>query len=114
LYIQTKDKGRSFEIIQQVPTERTIPVMCFPFNDILTTINVTHIDYLSLDIEGLEVEVLENVNWEQVRIDIMTVEVNFTTTKVERLRRLLKPLGYREVGQIAVDVVFEREDLNNS
>jgi len=92
---------------------QTIPMMCFPLNDVLAAINVTHVDYLSLDIEGLEVEVLETLDWKKIRIDIMSIE--FTSMKkLERLRRLMKRIGgYREVGLIDVEVVFEREDLNN-
>jgi len=93
---------------------QTIPVMCFPFNDILTAINVTHIDYLSLDIEGLEVEVLETLNWKKIRIDIMTIEFNRDRRQLDRLRNLMKQVGgYREIGLRKIDVVFEREDLNN-
>jgi len=104
---------RHFQTFHQEQGAHLIPVMCFPFNDILATINVTHIDFLSLDIVGLEVEVLENVNWKKFRIDIMTIEIGHRMTHLERLRKLLKPIGYREVGLIGADVVFEREDPHN-
>lgn len=91
---------------------QTIPVMCFPFNDVLAAINVTHIDFLNLDIEGPEVEVLEALDWTKITIDIMTVEFHHDQPKLDRLRELMKRIGgYREVGIVGVDVLFEREDL---
>jgi len=87
--------------------------MCVPFNDVLDVIGVHHIDYLSLDIEGPELLVLETIDWSRIRIDIMTVEIHGDMKKLNDSRVLMKRIGgYREVGLKGLDVVYERADLN--
>nr|CCF78633.1 hypothetical protein RGS1_70339 [Rubrivivax gelatinosus S1] len=52
------------------------------------------IDYLSIDTEGSEPEILEAFPFDRWRIRLITVEHNYGPNR-ERLRRLLEPLGYR-------------------
>jgi hypothetical protein len=86
--------------------------MCFPFNDILDAIGVTHINFLSLDIEGPELQVLESIDWKRIRIDIMTIEIHGDMKKLNDSRELMQRIGgYREVGLKGLDVVYERTDL---
>jgi hypothetical protein len=86
--------------------------MCFPLNDILDVIGVNHVDYLSLDIEGPELQVLETIDWKRIRIDIMTVEIHGDMKKLNDSRQLMQRIGgYREVGLKGLDVVYERTDL---
>lgn len=40
------------------------------------------VDYLSLDVEGHEMAVLRGVDWEKVRINVITVEVSGDTREV--------------------------------
>lgn len=91
---------------------QVIPAMCFPLVDILGIIGVNHVDYLSLDIEGPELQVLETVDWNRVRVDIMTVEIHGDMKKLNDSRQLMNRIGlYREVGLQGLDVVYERTDL---
>ena len=41
----------------------TVPVQCFPLNAIMAALGVSRVDYLSLDVEGPEVEILRMVDW---------------------------------------------------
>jgi len=106
-------------------------VNCFPLNSITEALRVSHVDYLSLDVEGPELEILQTIDWSQLRIDVITVEYSirgrakFGTEKVNvlatlrKLRSIRKFFGdngiYREVsvlkpGSDAMghDVVFAR------
>jgi len=105
--------------------KREITVNCFPLNAIMTAINVTHVDYLSLDVEGAELEILRTIQWTQLKIDVITVEYYIhrnraaTLTKLEVLRQFFNDTGiYREKGVLprrrpnlsrCTDVVFMRE-----
>ena len=87
-----------------------IAVHCFPLNSIMAALNVTHVDYLSLDVEGPEVEILRTVDWSRLRVDVITVEyviagggksrvdVPATLTKLAKLRQFFRQTGiHREV-----------------
>jgi len=46
-----------------------IDVQCFPLNSIMAALDVTHVDYLSLDVEGPELEIprstSQETGWEE-------------------------------------------------
>jgi len=103
-------------------------VKCFPLNTIMAALNVFHVDYFSLDVEGPEIEILRTVDWTRLRIDVITVEYRVlndrnhrvnkmkTLRKLEGLRQFFRETGiYREVGRLpggnvlaGLDIVFSR------
>lgn len=57
----------------------------------------TPIDYFSLDVEGMEIPILQQIDWEStIPPQCMTVEHNFQPEKKAQIISLLQPLGYRE------------------
>jgi len=102
-----------------------VKVNCLPLNAIMTALNVSHVDYLSLDVEGPEVEILRTVDWKQLRIDVITAEYRIygayseseSLKKLKDLRQFFRETGiYKEVALLpfgsdelrAIDVVFSR------
>ena len=47
-----------------------VDVQCFPLISFLTALNVTTVDYFSLDVEGAEFDVLRTIPWEKVDIKV--------------------------------------------
>ena len=47
-----------------------VQVQCFPLYSILLAVNRTRIDFLSLDIEGSELDVLNTIPWHKVDIQV--------------------------------------------
>ena len=109
-----------------------VVVNCFPLNSIMEALKVSHVDYLSLDVEGPELEILQTIEWSRLRVDVITVEyyeyaeyqkpenkeVNVTVTlnKLRNIRKFFSDTGiYREVTVIqpgsetaAQDIAFVR------
>lgn len=54
------------------------------------------IDYLSIDTEGSEYEILKDFDFKKYHIDLITVEHNFTAMR-EKIFNLLSSKGYRRV-----------------
>lgn len=52
------------------PGHSFVNVQCFPFYSVLAALGVTHIDYFSLDVEGVESEVLEHIPFDKVFIKV--------------------------------------------
>ena len=82
-----------------------ITVNCFPLNAIMAAINVSRVDYLSLDVEGAELEILRTIEWTQLKIDVITVEYLIlhnpagTLRKLKQLRQYFNDTGiYEERG----------------
>lgn len=65
--------------------------------DLLAQFNAPkHIDYLSLDTEGGEYDILRTFNWDLYDISCITVEHNYTPQR-QLIYELLTSLGYRRV-----------------
>jgi hypothetical protein len=61
------------------------------------------IHYMSIDIEGAELEALKGLDFSRYRIGALTVEHNFEEPKRSEIRRLLERNGYRLVRSIEQD-----------
>ncbi|ELT98097.1 hypothetical protein CAPTEDRAFT_207761 [Capitella teleta] len=48
---------------------------CLPFRTIMLALNRTKIDYLSLDVEGWELPILRTVDFDQIDISVISVEI---------------------------------------
>ena len=59
--------------------DNLVDVFCFPLFGVLKAINVTKVDYFSLDVEGNEMDVLRTIPFDNVDI---TVEYYFLCTDV--------------------------------
>lgn len=78
-----------------------VVVDCFPLHAILLAMNVTKVDYFSLDVEGAELEVLHSIPFDL--IDIRTLSVEYIHTfgaGKEGLRDFMKSKGYIVVGEV--------------
>merc|ERR1712176_1531773 len=53
-----------------------VKMTCHTLSAILERYDVKHVDYLNLDVEGVELECLQGVRWDQVRIDVIGIENN--------------------------------------
>lgn len=74
---------------------RTYTVKALPIHEILERAH--SLDYLSLDVEGPELELLSAIDWKkQSPPFVITVEHNWRTDVISGLRELLTNVGYKE------------------
>ena len=96
--------------------EHSFDIQCFPlYSLLLASAGQVTVNYLSLDIEGAEFEVLKTIPWDKVDIEVITVET-FHSGKVfpgsrQEVRSYLEEQGYVLVTTLVVDDVFVRRDL---
>jgi len=77
---------------QWFPDEKTAQVMevpAFRLGDILKLSNIVHIDFLSIDVEGGELGVLESIDWEDIEIYLICIELDGTAPEKDAACRLL-------------------------
>ena len=77
-------------------------VQCLPLASILRAIGVKHVDYLSLNTEGSELAILKSLSYEDLTIDVISVEYRTTGNPEMTKKRLsdvtdfmLRTKGYR-------------------
>ena len=81
--------------------------------DLLTENNApNHINFLSIDTEGSEYEIIRDFNFKNWRIDFVAIEHNFTYSK-ESILRKMEQSGYKQILPVisAWDSWFLREEL---
>lgn len=57
--------------------EETIEVDTFRLATLFEKYSISHVDYLSIDTEGSELQILEGIDFDKVRIDVIEIEVNY-------------------------------------
>lgn len=80
-----------------------IEVDCFLLNDLLDEYNITHIDFLSIDTEGGEFDIISTIDFSKYQIDVITIEDNFNDT---RFIPFLKRKGFKFVKKLEQDLIF--------
>jgi FkbM family methyltransferase len=91
-------EARAFEDVHAAMRERSgkrVLVESVSLNDLLREHDApSHIDYLSIDTEGSELDILQAFAFDRYRIDLMSVEHDYTEAKRAALRALLQKHGY--------------------
>jgi FkbM family methyltransferase len=89
-----------------------VRVQCFPLFSLLSALGVDTVDFFSLDVEGVEVDVLKTIPFDSVHIKVLTVEFVHGKGGAEELVSFMKGKGYRVVTKLtnkaflANDIVF--------
>jgi FkbM family methyltransferase len=60
---------------------------------------ITHVDYFSLDVEGAELQVLKSIDFSKVRIELLTVEIDYAELMLE-IYELLQRNGFTLLGHL--------------
>ena len=79
-------------------------VQCFPLYSLILAAGNPIIDYLSLDIEGAELEVLKTIPFSKVDIRVMSVEVLHVEKR--EVKKLMAKNGYKVLRDLKNDVIF--------
>ena len=72
---------------------------------LLEKYGITHIDFMSLDTEGSELEILQTIDFSKVTIDVITVENNYNE---QPLKDFLCAHGFILLTHLHVDDIFVR------
>ena len=68
---------------------------CLSLSEVLLTLNYSHINYLSLDVEGLEYDILETFPHDKIQIDYISAEYLHVRQGQAALVQMMLPHGYR-------------------
>ena len=91
-----------------------VPVQCFPVYSMLLAVGQTKVDFFSLDIEGLELEVLRTMPMDKLDIDVFVIEYNMhdagkQAKKLQAIRDFFTMIGgYKDLGVHEKNIVFQK------
>ena len=103
-------------INHEYPHIKREEVLCIPLYSILKAIDMTHIHFFSLDVEGAEMDILRTIPFNLVTIELFLIEyyvpydVTETQKRLKEFRDFFDNQGtYKEVHLGSVDVAFARK-----
>jgi FkbM family methyltransferase len=76
---------------EKIPTEK---VQAITLGEVIASRNLTKIDYLSLDIEGGELDILKSFPFEICQIHLITVEHNYRGEDIREIDAFLKKMNF--------------------
>lgn len=91
------------ENIHMGSTTEVIKVNTKKLETIFDENNVSHINYLSIDVEGSEFEVIKSINFDKVFIDVIGFENNYIDTSIPIIEYLYNK-GFIFINKTALDI----------
>ena len=85
-----------------------IPMKAVRLESLFSKHNITKIDFISIDVEGAELQVLNSINFDKVDINVFMIENNYG---LEKETEFLSSNGYKLLGNIQWDSVFIKNDF---
>jgi FkbM family methyltransferase len=91
-----------------------IEIECDTLNNILEYCNINTIDYMSIDTEGSEYNILKNFDFDKYHVNVLDVEINyFMSEKAQNIFELLKN-RFGRIIRVRQDIIFINNDLRYS
>ena len=85
--------------------QNIVKVKTIKLNNILDQHNILNIDFLSIDTEGSELDILNILDFKKYNIDVITIEDNYNDSN---LTKFFIDRGYKFVKQIECDKIFKK------
>ncbi|CAL4174775.1 unnamed protein product, partial [Meganyctiphanes norvegica] len=91
-------------------------VECLPLYSLMLALNVSTIDYFSLDVEGDELPILKTIPWDKLNIKTLSVE-SLSKTKTKQILKYMNDRGYKLYIEFSHymghdhDLIFHRNDV---
>lgn len=83
-----------------------VKVKAYRFNDICKKYKIKRIDFLSIDTEGCEEQIIKSIDFDNIYIEALTVENNYNNPAIgEHLRKK----GYEFCCRLCVDDVYKKK-----
>jgi len=99
------------------PNSKLVMAQCFPLFSLLSAMNITTVDYFSLDVEGAEFKVLNNIPFDKIFIKALSVEYAHVPEGKETIKEFMDRKGYDVVKEVthaqnrANDFIFLHRSL---
>lgn len=91
------------EISQNGGQYRTIEVDCINFNTLCQRYNLKTIDFMSIDTEGCELEILRNIDFSKIKIKVIVIENNYRNPEI---KAIMERNGFVFVDQLSTDDIY--------
>lgn len=113
---ETADNTFSYALAEKRKRElkmsRTRMVKTLPLQTILDKYNMTHIDFVDINVEGFEIQVIRTIDFNKTDIDVLLVEQlgsNLEDVVRSDIARYLKQFNYSAISKFNRTVIYEKQ-----
>ena len=85
-----------------------IEIQCIDINLLLLKYDLYNIDFLSIDIEGSEIEILKKLDFSKFKIEYISVENNYNNSEI---REILKKANFELIDRLNIDDIYKNSKL---
>ena len=83
-----------------------IDIKTLTFDTLMEKYDSKYIDFMSIDVEGSEIEILKTINFDKYKFGLITIENNQSGKDEEQLIPFMKSKGYKTLLNVGIDVLF--------
>tara|TARA_B100001057_G_scaffold254103_1_gene254361 strand:+ start:271 stop:969 length:699 start_codon:yes stop_codon:yes gene_type:complete len=116
-YYENSPINQQNSLIKQSDNQKKISINSYKLETILKKNGFQKVDYINIDTEGNEIEILRSLDFEKVRPILITLEDNSfiidSEQKVEKIK-FMKENNYELINIIGVTLFFLRKDYLNT
>lgn len=91
------------EIAQYGGKSKIVEVDCIDFSTLCQRYGLKTIDFMSIDTEGCELEILRNIDFSKIEIKVIAVENNYGSSEIQAL---MKANGFVFLGKLSNDEIY--------
>ena len=92
----------------------TVKVKLVRLEDVFEKYGCEEIDLLSVDVEGMDLQVLKSNNWDKFKPTFICLEVGNSDLNRVMFKKYLIPRGYRVIGDTGINIIFKIVNNSNS
>lgn len=99
---------------RQNPNQKEIKIKCFRLDDLLISKKIKNVDYINIDTEGTELDVIKGIDLEKTKPLLLTIEDNNFDNKADsKIEKIyyMKNLGYELINTVGVTMFFFRNEM---
>jgi len=88
-------------------TSELVDVEGYPLNALLEFYGIYHVDFISLDTEGGELDILKSIDFSRFQVDVIVVENNYSV----QFNEFLSSKGYIKITNLGCDEIYVKKTL---
>ena len=77
---------------------------CYALGTLLESLDVHHVDYFSLDVEGAEVHILNSIDFERYTFGVLSIEVQENR---QEIHHIMTAKGYERFHSLPIDDFYQ-------
>ncbi|XP_018011370.1 protein Star-like [Hyalella azteca] len=102
-----------YSLVNAKKAQKSARVPCYPFYSVLTALGNPVVDFMTLDVEGVEMKVLRSIPWNDVKIRVITVEIIWAPEGPEGIRKFMEARGFEFIEKLDYHYLFFDKKLSH-